>query len=172
MALLDKRLIDYGTGTNQVHLGVVPDSVGSSKVALTDDGQEISGLKIFSEIVTSPNSPETLEEIEDNNEFVTYEQFGKYEQNLKDDFAPSTTITIPGVIGSLPDRWRNIVDVESGTLIGRIKPENKDPGVTVPPYTPPKYTIVPLPETPGQYVIPGVGPGGIKIIGGTLIIIR
>jgi hypothetical protein len=174
VALLTKRLIDYGTNTNQVHLGIVPDSNGSVKVALTDDEQWISGLKVFGEIVTSPNSPATLEEIENNNEFVTFEQLDGYEEERRGDFAPPVVMTIPGVIAAPTERPINIIDRETGTLIGVIPPsDSQDPDdYYVPPTTPPKITIEPLPGNPGQYTIPNVGPGGIQIVDGHLIIIH
>jgi hypothetical protein len=171
VALLTTRLIDYGVGTNQVHLGIVLDSDGSDKAALTDDAQTIGGLKIFSEVVTSPNSPATLDEIEDNNEFVTFEQLGGYQEEIEGDRTPATVVTIPGVIAGLPNRPINIIDTETGTLIGRL-PSIKYPGLPAPPSpatTPPEMIITPLPESPGQYTLPGVGPGGVRFINGHLV---
>jgi hypothetical protein len=177
VALLTKRLVDYGTGTNQVHLGVVPDTAGFDKVALTKDEQSIAGLKVFSVVVTSPNSAATLEEIEDNNEFVTFEQFGGYEEDLEDDFGRPMIVNTPGVITGVPARWTNIIDRETGTLIGVIPPSNTPPGQgdqpKIPPNTPDDMKITPLPENPGQYVLPGVGPGGvITTIGGKPVLLH
>jgi hypothetical protein len=172
MAALSNRLIDYGTSINQVHLGVVLDSEGSDKAALTNDSQHIEGLKNFTSVVTSPNSPATLDEIEDNDEFVTFEQFDGFQVELEQDFSPPTFVLVPGPITPSPKRTTRVVDNETGEIIGSITP--KPDGTyehVIPPYTPPQLAITPLPQ-PGQYVIPGVGPGGIRIVDGRLITTR
>jgi hypothetical protein len=193
MALHSKRFIDYGTGTNQVHLGVVPDSSGSDKAALTDAEQNIGGLKIFSEIVTSPNSPATLGEIEDNNEFVTFEQFEKYSDEKEEDLGEPTVLSPGDSIAGHPERTTHVIDRETGIIIGTLPsvgsplgapswrgvPDSWKPtqnpnqsAPASPPHTLPKLRPRPDSGSPGVFIIPpGDGKAhGIVVIGGNIVV--
>jgi len=55
MSRTDKRFIKFGTGTNEVNIDVVPD--GTTRMALTNAEQTISGVKTFSDLPVAAADP-------------------------------------------------------------------------------------------------------------------
>jgi hypothetical protein len=154
MATVNRRMVDYGTSGNQVHLGIIPDS-GSIK-ALTDEKQYLIGLKTFHEHAFSPNSSTNMDEVT-NMELLTHAQLDVLVESkmaqIPKLYYTVTETTIEELLGRplREDEILILFDPETGQDQGYVKPDGtyvppkKNPPPPDPPYT--------LPD--GTRVIPG-----------------
>ncbi len=180
MSVIPAKVVDYGVGFDQVHLGVVPDSEDSALTVLTDTAQTITGIKEFKSVMKSPASPASVAEVSDGDETVTHGQLKGYAEDIKKKYATEIITGLSGEeIKLLEDSKYKVYDPVTGQYLGDIR---TGPVGSTPTFTPPASSgggsgggggsskppaITPLPDNtitiPGKKIVIVPGKGYVRL---------
>lgn len=151
---ISKNMIDYGTDTNQVNLGVIPLTEGYDTTPLLSREQSLPGIKTLAAVAASPASPESITSEMPGDQAVTHEQLVGFVDSIKDGY-------INEIESSLTEQEKTlaantvyyVVDRVTGGTIGTIDtnvPTGSEPVVKQPAGAP---VITKLPEGESGFVV-------------------